>query len=508
MSKVENKLKFKFRDDEIKKLYDHIFFFKKAREILAVEPTTLKTFSLPTEKVLFQWVYDTFKCIVAEDENGFEVKTPFDYFKKWFESEYVKLIQINQFDIFEYGRDPFLNKPQILKRDNKLNYVAPRLYIPPYEFKFKVEQSVKDEILQDYLTHFTHFDEILKWIISCRFNESRRGSFLYLRINAGFGKTFFLSMLEELGLAVSVKHSQLKDQSASDISPSLFRNSLVLAVDEFTHFGQEMKEMTHGINLSPKYQLREYVPLYAKIFLSAEKSTSFFGDAGVDPQIADRNSIIDLGHAGKLDDREIFKRSKKLYKEVLKEWIYNVIVAEVERYVNLGEIEANKEADDFMVAFHEKYSPRANTIENISTVCKDELYQFIDWSETSLQDRPKNSYYEKISQICFVKNKDEIICTNPTKLYEIIIREQGDQFAKVAKFKQTSLDEIFNTSMDKRPLRIGARTVRAVLVNLSKIEGKRDIAVDFCNGENKYVIDRATLGADGKLYDKDGKELF
>lgn len=467
----------KINEIVLKSLTNHIFFFKSGKEIVVVTPNSKELKSLPHEKALKLWIIDNFNIFLHKPSLDPTIRKEQKKDETAFlDNHIVKLIIINQFSILHYSRDPFSNTPKILRDDHKLHYTAPFFYMKPYVDKFNTPVEKKREIIEDYKNHFSQFDDFLEWTIANRFTNNRRTSYTYLRVGAGFGKSLLSSFFSDLGVGRKVVQQQLKPNSAGDLTPMEFRNSFILMIDEFTHFGQELKDMTHGMSLSAKFQLSEYVPLYAKVFLSAEKSTSFFGDAGVDAQLADRVSVLDLSDNGKIGDRKLYRENTLLYSEVLKEYVYNFFRSKADYYISLGELEANRISNDVLDLHFNKYKVEADTIEKIREKCLDYLKDFLEWSEkvNSFGDKFKHSFFEKLEKNVFIRNENEIVTNDITKMYETLISEAGEQFAKTAKFKQTMLDEVFKVSLEKKVRRTKMGCKRGVLINISALEKKDD----------------------------------
>jgi len=468
--------------DEVKK---RVFFFKNGKEIVVFTNKEIKFLS--SEKNLKIWIEQNFQGLfILPEEMEEEEKNKAK--KHIFDVMIVDLQIHNQYSILSYRRDPWAEEARIIRDDHKLEYIAPRFYMKPYEDPFLIDQVQMNLIVDDYREHFPQFDDFLDWLIANRFTTNRRTSYTYLRVNAGFGKSFLASLFEDLGVGRKIQQNQLKHNSASDLSPADFRNAFILMIDEFTHFAQELKDLTHGMYLSAKYQLSEYVPLYAKVFMSAEKSTSFFGDAGVDEQLADRVSVLDLSHSGKLEKRKLYKANTKLYHEALKKYVNLFFKNRAEYYVKIGELEANVQANKMLDKHFNRYKIESNTIDKIREKCVAYLREYIEWQETAIMNingivtKPRNTFFEKLERVVIVKNSDEVVTKDPVKMYELLISEAGDQFQKTAKFKQTALDEIFKTSMSKKQYKCGGKNVRGVLINLPRLDNKIQVQIEDKNG--------------------------
>jgi len=502
--------------DVFKKLEESVFFFKNAKEIVVVDRYTGKLKHLSSEAKLKEWIlewWDDLFIFTPEDEKKEERIR-----KNILKSLIVHLILKNQFSFLFFRRDPFADKPSVMRDDHILRYTAPGFYMREYKPRFAVSEAKKKQIIDDYKRHFNGFDEFLKWCIACRFTVNRRTSYTYLRVNAGFGKSFFAGIFEDLGVGRKIRQEQLKPKTAGDLSPADLRNSFILIIDEFTHFAQELKDITHYMYLSAKYQLSEKVEVFAKVFLSAEKSTSFFGEAGVDAQIADRVSVVNLESEKKrLEDNELYKENTLLYFDVIKEYVYNFFNAEAKKYIAMGELKANKVANDVLDDYFNKHRVESDTIERIREKMVEYLRDYIAWQTdmySGFQDRERNTVFEQLQDNVFVKNKDEVVVKEPVRMYEVLIKKAGEQFAKVAKFKQTALDEIFKTNFDKKKIhKCGGRSHRGFLINLSEIDKHKTVLVEVRDENNNIVqVDEievnANLKDDGVLYDEQGKELF
>lgn len=449
-----------FCENVLSKLRDSFFVFKEGRAIYGVDRLG-KMVAIPTYETFSQFIKENFAGLFCEvkEEDGFELDDKMlakieKQRKEALKELYHSLVLSNQFSRIERNVDPFAKENAIKRDDNTVIFTRGGLYIREIE-NLKIENY--DLIIADYLSHFPQLEEIINWVVACRFNPARRSSYLYLRVSPGFGKSFFLETLEHIGMAVTVKQSQLKDTSTSELSPDMFINSMVLAIDEFTHFQQELKAMTNRMTLAAKYQMAERVELFAKIFLSAEKSSSFFGEAGVDKQLADRVNLIDLSSAGILIERELYKKQKEHYFEAVKQFIYRIMKREVAYYIGLGRFDASKKADEKMTQFQEKFKITANAEEKIIEAITETIGDYIDWAMD--EDRPKNRDFEKLEQYLHVLSRSEVIIKSPTRAYEEIIGLRGEQFRKVAKFKQTALDEILGESKSHK---IGGKVIRGI----------------------------------------------
>lgn len=258
--------------------------------------------------------------------------------------------------------------------DNKyiVNYYSSHISI-----NLKSKEIIDTDIMKNILTeytqvHFKKFFEILDCICACRFSTNRRQSWLYLVLPAGNGKSFFCGILEGIDVAAGVSHQEL-DAQPSPLEPSKITNKLVLNIDEFRKFSNNMLSYNTHLKCIPKRRMTEVVEVYFKIVYSANKSKSFLN--GVDSQITDRVNIIEQSDSTKLEDRPYYKKyGNNLYMEVMQSITFMYIKNKLDSYIELGKKEANKRAEKHLLNFYDKYGSDKST-ENINDIV---LEQFID----------------------------------------------------------------------------------------------------------------------------------
>ena len=326
--------------------------------------------------------------------------------------------------IKKIGKNLFLTK-------NTIEFITPK--------ELQIDDACNVEIIQDYQNHFSEIDDILEWIIACRFTESRRQSYLHLRIPAGFGKSFLKELLYGIGISTECRYSDFK--SPSSLNPQEFENSLCLIIDEFTTFKKEFKDMTNKMILDSKNQLRAQVQIYSKIFLSAETSNSFTG--GVDSQITDRMNVIDKDKSSKLETREVYKKyGSKVYFSCIQKYIYNVLNQRLEDYIELGEIEASNQAEKTLKHFYNQYKLKAdNIIDTIKQNFFNKLYELHDASDHMLLSTDLKIKKNIISTQQYIHLKQV------KSTFEEILKCFGEDFYKKSRYKINNFEEIFNVTI-------------------------------------------------------------
>jgi hypothetical protein len=271
-------------------------------------------------------------------------------------------------------------------------------------------------------------------IVATKSTSNMRSSFLYLRANAGFGKSFFSAILDKAQLTYETKQSELAKQEASSIDIDALSKSSALLIDEFTVFSQYMKTMTNYLTIAPKYQQTQKVELGLKILMSAEMSSSFSG--GVDNQISDRVVFIDLT-----------KKPKKLQEqEFFKEYGADKVLEVMAHYANVRvknlaeKYSEPKVAEDFLADIREKY-----TLGNTTNSLTEDILELL---EIEIENVKTSHLIDMNADIVIDENKGEIYIKRPKKTILRILEEHSDtDTLKKMRFKISDLQSIFGDKL-------------------------------------------------------------
>lgn len=291
---------------------------------------------------------------------------------------YIQLVTERPYEVVSSKNDLFAEQPhcildfdtrEVTKVNNKLLITKPSFMGNTTQHKTAME--CYGEIIKDYKDHFPQLDNILRFFMACRFTEDREHSHLYLRMPSRWGKSAFKDILiETLKVAIEVSYADIFENQKSTISPSEFQRSFVMIVDEFTKFPANLKEWDSRRSFASKNQLREKVEIFGKMYMSANKSSSFNGS--VTPQIANRVINMDMGeNSVMMVERPVYQRFKAHYTYCTTLYIYNTFIALKEEYLSMGKYTANLEASKFLSLLHGKF--KIKTGETIGTFIKDEL---------------------------------------------------------------------------------------------------------------------------------------
>ncbi|NLW06268.1 MAG: hypothetical protein GX029_13760 [Pseudomonadaceae bacterium] len=216
---------------------------------------------------------------------------------------------------------------------------------------------IDSQAVADYKEHFTRFDEMLQFIVAARFAKDRKQAYVWLHATSDWGKSFFKSLFDKMGLVVemSVKEIEAAFESKPFAkSPRDFLNAFILVVEEFKSVKSEIKQLEREIRISPKNQPEATVPIYAKMFLSANTVGGLVGESGVEEQFANRFSYIK--ESGNLSERAMFKSIGKTdYHDSVTLYAAQEINKMVLSMVAMGEREATKFAENWISEFIGRY---------------------------------------------------------------------------------------------------------------------------------------------------------
>ena len=250
--------------------------------------------------------------------------------------------------------DVFATKTELKITDGKATTVMKFELLKPEPM---MQQSQVESVMADFTEHFRAFKDYLDFICAARFAPDRRKAFMWLHCPPGWGKTFLMSALKELGLVaeISVKEVEAAGEGKPvGLNADTLSRSWVLATDEARYVKSELKQLNNEITFSPKFEQQVTVPLYMKLFMSAEGIDSLAGSEGVEKQFAERFSY--MAGRGVLEHRELFQQlGGGAYHDCLKQGIAGHLNAYVERMRRLGRAEAERESGRLLSKLHGAY---------------------------------------------------------------------------------------------------------------------------------------------------------
>ena len=391
------------------KKIDYVSSIKQLEKLIFKDYPVLKKFDMKTKKYYLDVEEDFFEIL-------------------FFENKITDVIE--EVNLFQ-------KEEVIIEKVDKILYITTNNMQHRQPKKIEVDEQLKNEIINDYKEHFQQLDEVLLFNVACRFSNSRRQSYLHLRLRAGFGKSFLKSIFLDLGLWNEIKYSDIK--SPTGLRPSQFKNSIGTVLDEFTVFKQEFKDWTNKISVEAKGASNIYVPIFAKIFLSAEVSKSFIN--GVNEQISDRVSVINIDNK-KITDRKLYKENEALYYNVVLNYVNDFVKEKIKYFQSLDFLESNKEAGKILSDFYNKNKLESEDLD--TTIYKyfyQKIYELYDTDEYDLKgldlDIRKN----------IIVSNNFIYIKQPKKTFELVIKSGDEDFYKKSRFRATQFEQILKTEV-------------------------------------------------------------
>ena len=268
--------------------------------------------------------------------------------------------------------DMFAQTPLFELREFDVQITLPHRPLPqgPFEQRF----------IDDFRAHWPEVDLVLAFIAAARFAGDRKKAFLWWLAQSDFGKGLFMSQLAAAGVVATTSIKEIEaamEGKPVALAADNFKRALVLWIDEFKVVKSELKQLQNEITLSPKYELRQTVEIFSKIFTSAETVNSLVGSNGVEGQFVNRMSVIE--NAGSIDSRPLFQANRATYAMSLRNWIATTLNAAIANYQDMGRDRATNVADKALESFHAEWGIGkrfGNLDDNIKAVA-DEFVEYL-----------------------------------------------------------------------------------------------------------------------------------
>ena len=333
---------------------------------------------------------------------------------------------------------------------------------PPFkdfeEKDFGLSEDEEIKIARDYLEHFPQLHDLMDFMVAMRLSDDRKKSFVHLQAPSNWGKSFFISILKDLGFGIELGYHNFQNKTTNSVDAEMVRKASVIAIDEFKNFGQELKNVTQEMEITAKFKMRQVVPVYTKLLLSAEDIPSFTGS--IDEQITNRVSQIKIDNkATPLNKRKLFKKyGSEIYYSIAKKMIAGMLQHYFEIYLTATSFEKSRLVSNKIREFAEKYK-----LSPISTAFDESKYLAIEsiWNVVNHKDMEEQrqsavpmpipseyqSFYENIhlySNERLGKGEPLVFITRPLKTVENILKSTTSESEyKKLKFKVSAVIEYF-----------------------------------------------------------------
>ena len=318
----------------------------------------------------------------------------------------------NQFSNTKFDINPFYEKEEVQFHKGEM-IVKLNKIISDLDDRFKeidIGSDTSKKIINDFCKHFDLVD-FLDFITAGRMGGDTKKCYMHFSAPSNFGKSFlFDGVFNKIGINCVMKESEIK--AAYKGSPSgLSINSLVhswfIFVDEFKSAVSEIKDMSADIKLTPKFKSQVTIPLYSKIFASAEHVRSLVIDERfVERQFLNR-FIFWQEKTGNLDQREVYRKNKILYFDTIVAFTHDYLSRKINEYLTecTDLYCSSKKANIFIDDFIERRNKRLLPLE-------DYLYEKIEeFKSNFVIDKVGlgvlfRDYYFKHEGNIYISNKD------------------------------------------------------------------------------------------------------
>ncbi|MCS2159620.1 hypothetical protein MUU47_00380 [Scandinavium sp. H11S7] len=304
----------------------------------------------------------------------------------------------------------------------------------------KLDKKIND----DWREHFPQFPEMLDLLAAARFAPDRKKAYLFLQAVSDFGKGLLFGKIgafSTLGIVVEINEQELdaivKGQP-SGRTGSNFVRALILAINEPERITKKSFVLESAITVSTKHLIAQTVPLYTKIYTSADPIPGLSSDSGIDEQIANRFSYI-RPESGPIDQRPLFLADPGYYAARVRDAIAAGLNSRIEAYQQAGSALASKQAADRLNKFHQKYG-----IAKSSGVIADHFdtirTEFIAFAHHDIVQSVNGLPYEKVTDGIVLKCiagwwRKFVIATTAASSgheYNTLIRERENIIGKAA----------------------------------------------------------------------------
>lgn len=292
------------------------------------------------------------------------------------------------------------------------------------------EGVIDEAVVADYKQHFAELDDVLSMLAHSRFASDRKKSYLWIKADTDWGKGVFMSALEDLGASVNLtvkECERLLSGDPSGLTPDVFLRATVLIFDEFKTVKSEIKSLQNWIPVTAKRQLTSTVPVYGKLFFSAENVNSLVGDSGVEDQFCQRFSKITK--KGSIEARPLFMEDKGAYRRSLSAYIAKFLNTKYAELIALGRDEADRVSTQFLADFHARYGiansheQLGNTIAQIANeLCARVVNGILNDSWMTLHEskKPKD---QRVGPGGTGLHNGSILLRSPAKVFERWVEE-------------------------------------------------------------------------------------
>ena len=362
----------------------------------------------------------------------------------------------NQFSNTKFDINPFYEKEEVHFHKCEM-IVKSNKIISDLDDRFKkinLESDTSKIFINDFCKHFD-LPDFLDFITAGRMGGDTKKCFMHFSAPSNFGKSFlFDGVFNKIGINCVMKESEIKAAykgSPSGLSINSLVNSWFIFVDEFKSAVSEIKDMSVDIKLTPKFKSQVTVPLYSKIFASAEHVRSLVVDERfVERQFLNR-FIFWQEKTGNLDQREVYRKNKRLYFDTIVAFTHDYLRKKINEYLTecsdlyCSSVKANLFIDDFIERRNKRLLP-----------LEDYIFEKIEeFKSNFVIDKFESRILFKD---CYFQHEGNIYISNKDKFCDLYLDKTfGDSEKKIIRHKTSSeiLELIDN---DRKVFKINGKT--------------------------------------------------
>lgn len=270
--------------------------------------------------------------------------------------------------------------------------------------------------------------DLIDAMAAARFAPDRREAFVWLHLPPGSGKGLLMGALAALNWTCEISQSEAEKAMSgepSGLTADRLRGKGVLVFNEFHGLKREIKEFESTISFAPKGKARTDMPVYTKLFLSAEDNLALTGTGAVEGQFGDRFSYLSNPRACRADELPLFQMlGPSAFRDALATGIANRLTAHFDRYRAMGREAAARAAAEALHALHVKHTIR-HVYADLDETLDETAAEFVEWVWTAWR-RGDHKDGVEIEKIARPEGTVTHLLKRPAAAWELFLTRPGN----------------------------------------------------------------------------------
>jgi len=292
----------------------------------------------------------------------------------------------------------------------------------------KLDKNIYNGVIKAFNKHYFNLTEPLtKYLLLSKFFSNNKGMDIMLLGNTNFGKGYFFSIFDELGIA---KFSDIEDYSKNGGSINNapiedYKLSYFNIFDEKSVYNRKLFEISGNLRYRGLYKNTINITVGAKVFLDADGKTLSF--EGIDEQIKNRLNIFDFRSIQNKTILDLITTITNKYnidddtiRNIILSYYHDLIIDTINSYKNMQKyklVQIRKQLESEL--FANKAYVNKDDIKNVEDSINETIVNMVDNTEPLVNLVDKDSSIE--ANIHITKKKDKLIITNPTRILKQIL---------------------------------------------------------------------------------------